>query len=102
MNIFDKLYDGEIIPSETAVPNTESYQEKIREKALIMNQLDKEVPSELLPLLEKLSSLYCSISEEECRCAYAEGVRFGIELMAEVYHMDEKRSLILPQLKEQD
>lgn len=100
MNIFDKLYDGEIIPAETAVPNTESYQEKIRQKDFVMEELKKEVPSHLLPLLEKLRSLYLSISEEECQCTYAEGVRFGVELMMEIHHMDEKRSLILPQINE--
>ena len=32
MTILEKLYDGEIIPSETAVPGTEEYREKLYEE----------------------------------------------------------------------
>lgn len=99
MNILDKLYDGEIFPAENAVPNTEEYQEKMRQKNFLIDKLRKTMPSDIIPLLEKLSSLYMSISEEECRYMYAEGVRFGIKLMMDVSYMDEKRPFIFPQDK---
>lgn len=32
MTILEKLYDGEIVPSETAVPDTEEYRKSCRRK----------------------------------------------------------------------
>ena len=80
MTILEKLYDGEIIPSETAVPGTEEYREKLQKKTRIMN------------------ALCLSIAEDECRCTYAEGVRFGIDLMVEIHGKDKTAPVILPRL----
>ena len=44
MTILEKLYDGEIIPSETAVPGTEEYREKLQ------NSFTEQVKSDLREL----------------------------------------------------
>ena len=46
MTILEKLYDGEIIPSETAVPDTEEYQEKLREKKRLAEKIKNALPAE--------------------------------------------------------
>ena len=85
MTILEKLYDGEIIPSETAVPGTEEYREKLQKKTRIMQSIREALPADRQELLTELNALCLSIAEDECRCTYAEGVRFGIDLMVEIH-----------------
>lgn len=99
MTILEKLYDGEIIPSETAVPDTEEYREKLQKKKQIAEELKKALPADKTELLDQLTALYLSIAEDECKCTYAEGVRFGIDLMIEINRMNEASPSILPQLE---
>ena len=98
MTILEKLYDGEIIPSETAVPGTEEYREKLQKKTRIMQSIREGLPADRQELLTELNALYLSIAEDECRCTYAEGVRFGIDLMVEIHGKDKIAPVILPQL----
>lgn len=49
-------------------------------------------------LLTELNALCLSIAEDECRCTYAEGVRFGIDLMVEIHGKDKTAPVILPRL----
>ena len=94
MTILEKLYDGEIIPSETVVPGTEEYREKLR----IMQSIREALPADRQELLTELNALSLSIAEDECRCTYAEGVRFGIDLMVEIHGKDKTAPVILPRL----
>lgn len=99
MTILEKLYDGEIIPSETAVPDTEEYRGKLQKKKQITEELRNALPADKAELLDQFKALYLSMAEDECRSAYAEGVRFGIDLMIEITHMNEASPAILPQLE---
>lgn len=99
MTILEKLYNGEISPCETAVPDTEEYKEKLRQKNQIAEELKKALPADKTELLHRLTALFLSIAEDECKCTYAEGVRFGIDLMIEMNRMNESSPPILPQLE---
>lgn len=44
MTILEKLYDGEIIPSETAVPGTEEYRESCRRKPVSCKVSERHCP----------------------------------------------------------
>lgn len=99
MTILEKLYDGEIIPSETAVPDTEEYQEKLQKKARLAEKIKNALPAEKSELADQLMALCLSIAEDECKCTYAEGVRFGIDLMIEINRMNKASPSILPQLE---
>lgn len=99
MTILEKLYDGEIIPSETAVPDTEEYREKLQKKKRLAEEIKNALPAEKSELVNQLTALCLSIAEDECRCTYAEGVRFGIDLMTEINRMNEASPSILPQLE---
>jgi len=89
MTILEKLYDGEIIPSETAVPDTEEYREKLQKKKRLAEEIKNALPADKSELVDRLTALCLSIAEDECRCTYAEGVRFGIDLMTEINRMNE-------------
>lgn len=60
MTILEKLYDGEIIPSETAVPDTEEYQEKLREKKRLAEEIKNALPAEKSDLVNQLTALCLS------------------------------------------
>ncbi len=99
MTILEKLYDGEIIPSETAVPDTEEYREKLQKKTRLAEEIKNALSAEKSELADQLMALCLSIAEDECKCTYAEGVRFGIDLMIEINRMNEASPSILPQLE---
>lgn len=99
MTILEKLYNGEISPCETAVTDTEEYREKLRQKNQIAEELKKALPADKTELLDRLTALCLSVAEDECKCTYAEGVRFGIDLMIEINRMNESAPPILPQLE---
>lgn len=99
MTILEKLYNGEISPCETAVPETEEYKEKLRQKNQIAEELKKALPADRAELLDQFTALCLSIAEDECKCTYAEGVRFGIDLMIEMNRTNESSPPILPQLE---
>ena len=46
MTILEKLYDGEILLSETAVPGTEEYREKLQKKTRIMQSIREALPAD--------------------------------------------------------
>ena len=99
MTILEKLYDGEIIPSETAVPDTKEYREKLQKKTRLAEGIKNALSAEKSELVDQLTALCLSIAEDECKCTYAEGVRFGIDLMIEINRMNEASPSILPQLE---
>lgn len=99
MTILEKLYNGEISPCETTVPDMEEYKEKLRQKNQIAEELKKALPADKTKLLDQFQALCLSIAEDECKCTYAEGVRFGIDLMIEINRMNESTPPILPQLE---
>ena len=68
MTILEKLYDGEIIPSETAVPDTEEYREKLQKKKQIAEELKKALPADKAELLDQLTALCLSCLLYTSRC----------------------------------
>lgn len=59
MTILEKLYNGEISPCETAIPDTEEYREKLRQKI----KLRKNSKKRSLPIKRSCSiSLQLSVS----------------------------------------
>ena len=79
MKILDMLYDGQIYPAETVKPATEKYQRLNEEKQKLIDEL-----------LDRIDDLSDGICDEECRCMFAEGVRFGVGLIKELGEMDKQ------------
>ena len=88
MKILDMLYGGQIYPAESVKPATEKYQRLNEEKQRLKDEPRQKLPADDQPLLEPSDDLSDGICDEECRCMFAEGVRFGVGLMKELGEMD--------------
>ena len=88
MKILDMLYDGQIYPAESVKPATEKYQRLNEEKQRLMDELREKLSGDDQQLLDRIDGLSDEICDEECRCMFAEGVRFGVGLMKELSEMD--------------
>ena len=90
MKILDMLYDGRIYPAENVNPKTEKYCQLDEEFKKLLDELrDKLSDSDQL-LLERIVTLSFNIVDEECRCMFAEGVRFGVGLMRELDELNQQ------------
>lgn len=88
MKILDMLYDGRIYPAETVKPATEKYRQLDEERKNLLDKLREKLSDTDQQLLDRIDTLAYGISDEECRCMFAEGVRFGVGLMKELGEMD--------------
>lgn len=88
MKILDMLYDGQIYPAESVKPETEKYQRLNEEKQRLMDELREKLTDDDQQQLDRIDELSDGICDEECRCMFAEGVRFGVGLMKELGEMD--------------
>ena len=90
MKILDMLYDGQIYPAESVKPETEKYQRLNEEKQRLMDELREKLTDDDQQQLDRIDELSDGICDEECRCMFAEGVRFGVGLMKELGEMDKQ------------
>ena len=88
MKKLDMLYDGRIYPAETVKPATEKYRQLDEERKKLMDELRDKLSDTDQQLLDRIDTFFYGISDEECRCMFAEGVRFGVGLMKELGEMD--------------
>ena len=98
-DIFERLFNGEVYPGEKAVPKTDVYRKALRELEAANNNLNAVLDERQKELLKEMLDCWENVKYHEYVCIYSEGVRFGVELMAEVYHMGRSGKLILPQIK---
>ena len=94
--IFERLFSGEIYPAEKAVPKTDAYREALHELEAANNRLNASLDEGQRKLLKEMLDCRETANYQEYVCIYGEGVRFGVELMAEVYHMGRDSPLLLP------
>ena len=90
MKILDMLYDGQIYPAESVKPATEKYQRLNEEKQRLMGELREKLSGDDQQLLDRIDELSDGICDEECRCMFAEGVRFGVGLMRELEELGQQ------------
>ena len=93
-DIFERLFNGEIYPAEKAVPRTDVYRKALRELETANAALENTLDTRQKELLKKMLDCREEVKYHEFVCIYGEGVRFGVELIAQVYHMG--RSPLLP------
>lgn len=90
MKILDMLYGGQIYPAESVKPATEKYQRLNEEKQRLMGELREKLSGDDQQLLDRIDELSDGICDEECRCMFAEGVRFGVGLMRELEELGQQ------------
>ncbi len=88
-SIINKLYDGKIFPAEAAAPATDDYRVATHKASKLMDELQEALTVEENKKLEDMIDLNMEIIDVESRAIYAEGIRFGIELMIELNRMYE-------------
>ncbi len=88
-SVISKLYNGEIFPAETVVPTDSGYRSSVNKVGQEIEELQEVLTGEQYKKLEHMMDMNAEIVNMENRAVYAEGIRFGIELMIEIYRVDE-------------
>ena len=88
MKILDMLYDGKIYPAESIKPESERYKKLDAERSKVLDELHDALSDVQVLQLEQVVTLSYSLSDEECRYMFIEGLRFGIGLMTELDEMN--------------
>lgn len=88
-SVISKLYNGEIFPAETAVSTDNRYRSSVDKVGQEIEELQEILTREQYKKLEHMLDMNAEIINMENQALYAEGIRFGIELMIEIYGMDE-------------
>ena len=89
-SIISKLFEGEIFPAETAVPVNAEYRSAIAKVSKTIEELQETLTMEQNKKLEYMLDTNAEIATMESKAYYAEGVRFGVELMVEIDRMNER------------
>ena len=89
-DIITTLFEGEIFPAETAVPVNAEYRSAIAKVCNTIEDLQETLTMEQNKKLEYIMDANAEIATMESKAYYAEGVRFGVELMIEIYRMGER------------
>ena len=89
-DIISRLFEGEIFPAETAVPVNAEYRSAIAKVSNTIEDLQGTLTMEQNKKLESIMDTNAEIATMESKAYYAEGVKFGVELMVEISRMNER------------
>ena len=89
-SIISRLFEGEIFPAETAVPVNAEYRSAIAKVSNAIEDLQRTLTMEQNKKLDHVMDMNAKIATMESKAYYAEGLRFGVELMIEIYRMGER------------
>ena len=89
-SIISMLFEGEIFPAETAVPVNAEYRSAIAKVSNTIEDLQETLTMEQNKKLEYIMDANAEIATMVSRAYYAEELRFGVELMIEIYRLSEK------------
>lgn len=89
-SIISRLFEGEIFPAETAVPVNAEYRSAIAKVSKTIEDLQGTLTMERNKKLEYVMDANAEIATMESKAYYTEGVKFGAELMIEIYHMSKR------------
>lgn len=93
-SIITELYNGNIFPAETDMPTDNKYRINMSKVGREIEELQKVLTGEQYEKLEHMLDLNAEVVNMENRAMYAAGIRFGIELMVEVYSMNEHKRIL--------
>ena len=88
-SILRRLFDGEISPSEHAAPRTGLYRKLLTDEKNAKDILREMLTREQYNQGKLLVNIKDEIAYQQYACIYGEGVRFGVQLMVEVFDADE-------------
>ena len=88
-SIITQLFKGEVYPGETILPQSQEYDVAKDEKARLLEKLEATLSKEQVQLLSDMLDVDADACLLQFEAYYAEGVRFGIQLMRELFPLDE-------------
>ena len=89
-SFIEEIYCGNIRPWEKAFVKDSKYQKIAMNFSMAENELINFLDGKEKELFNKLLKLHSDLIELSCREYYAEGVRFGVRLMTDVYENGSK------------
>lgn len=95
-NLLERLYRGEIFPSEEIVPNSDEYRAAMNERGALEDKVLEGMSERQARLLEDYEAAIENTHRLDLQYTYAEGVRFGVRFMLETLCVDGQ----LPPLRE--
>lgn len=88
-SLIEQIYNGEYYPAEDLLPTSEAYREAKRRHTEYVDELHQTLTEKQREMREQAVRVESDIITMENQCIYAAGVRFGIQLMLEVFPMPE-------------
>ncbi len=93
-SVISELYSGNIFPAETDMPTDSKYRTNMSKVGQEIEELQAVLTGEQYEKLEHMLDLNAEVVNMVNRAMYAAGIRFGIELMVEVYSMNEHKRIL--------
>lgn len=87
-SMLEKLFNGDVIPVEQVVPDTEEYRENLRYHTIndeLMKKQLGEISDKLLQRYEDLKYYQYVMREIELEAMFTHGFRLGLRLAAEAF-----------------
>lgn len=87
-SIITRLYKGKVYPEEQLLPQSKEARAARSEHSKWGDKLESTLSKKQKRLLEKMQDAEASCATLECEAAFAEGMRFGIQLMRELFPLE--------------
>lgn len=87
-SVITELYNGNIFPAENDMPTDSKYRANLDNVGQEIEELQKVLTGEQYDKLEHMMDMNSEVVNMENKAMFAAGIRFGIELMVEIYSMD--------------
>ena len=85
--ILDALYEGQVYPAETVIPQCKEFREAERQISNLLNLLEQRLEKDDCDRLENLKELFFDNHRLDCKENFKQGFAMGVLLMKEVYEL---------------
>ena len=87
-SIITRLYRGEVYPEEQILPQSGEARAAKKERNKWEDKLEATLSKKQARILERMQDAEAAYATLECEASCAEGVRFGIQLMRELFPLE--------------
>ncbi len=87
-SIIARLFQGRVYPSEDVLPQSQEFDMAKKERDQLLDKLEAMLSKEQTELLGELLDADAGVVLLQFEAHFAEGVRFGIQLMRELFPLD--------------
>ena len=84
-SIITRLYRGDVYPEEQILPQSEEARAAKKACSKWEDRLEATFSKKQARLFEKMQDAEATYATLECEASFAEGVRFGVQLMQELF-----------------